>query len=123
MKLETKFKLGHTVYIIAKREYKTIKECPTCKGTGKKSNELGIYKCPNCLGSSFVYTWIMDEWKLNKEVGIIDKIKVELTLDGHECFYVLSINGVKGESILKEEDLFSTEKEAIEECKLRNKSI
>jgi hypothetical protein len=123
MDFHTKYSIGDKVFPIYKN-YKTHKEpCSICEGNKSINLNGKEYICAKCRGQGEIYiSTVISEIEIG-QVGNI--ISVTINQWGKNEVYVeYRVNAdMKGKSFAfyKEEDLFLSEQEALDECNRRNK--
>lgn len=129
-KRKNKIKVGQKIYPIKQMPKLGYTICPECEGTAfitkRKDGENNTYKCKKCNASGairerdsdFGYEWnpqcyVFSAFSVyGKKIEFIGK-----TLSSTKYY---AENGIRVD--IPEEDLFTDEKEAVEECKKRNES-
>lgn len=120
MEINNKFNVGDKVYAITlQRHFWRVREtddiCPVCNNTNKIHVNGYKFTCPNCNRNRYGYT---------KDPLEIIQINVEIDDDGEFISYMLDYNDYDLENeVYPERNCFSTQEEAIAECKKRNAEI
>ena len=114
MIIETKYTKGDKVIYI-NREIIDI-PCNICDGKGEIDIKGKVFECPECRGSKS--SWRFGKWYVAGEI-MIDHISIDIAKtknDKTEIYYFSIKNG----KCVKEQDCFSTIKDAQDECDRRN---
>lgn len=104
-------KMKDEVYIVEKRGEMYEKKCPACKGEGKKPP----FVCMRCAGRGKVSAVKNVKWQ--PKSAYRSHYGIEIFEEG--AMIALNCDNALGKHY-KVEDVFLTEKEAIDECEKRN---
>lgn len=129
MEIKTKYNLGDKVYQIHSYSKEEFAKCPACEGRGHVYVNEFKFTCEKCYGHGGTAVYPPVKWHVSNEVGKIGKIEATLYANKYlddwqrknETRYMLDITGVGSGTCYYEDNLYSTEDEAIAECDRRNK--
>ena len=125
--INTKLNIGDTIYNICCTAFTGQNECEVCNGTGKiKIPNWNDEYCPKCYGKGYIETYGEKEWRLDQDfcglkVGKIEAEQGLIRKNGKNTYVKARYSPVGFSNFINEEDIFSSEKEALDECKFRNK--
>ena len=120
MKIETKFNIGDEVVSINRTLIRSEKVCPLCKGEKKF---VGIHysdfsiDCPKCAGTGVIGEYGGSQWTV---VGRDTIKRIHTSSFSEPKFNVIDYDLDKASGSAYERDLFSSVREAQEECDKRN---
>jgi len=138
MNIKTKFSINDRVFTISQETTTDWKICGACGGTGKIFGlDTHPYTCPECDGKKGRNIYTGQEWKPTTPLTI-GQIRAEISnivSDGkfsnmghyedgatkQEVSYMVYEWGIGSGRLLGEKDVFTNLKEALKECKIRNK--
>lgn len=109
------------MFPIAEKTKKIYVTCPACKGSGRvKLLDGQMYKCPNCEGSGKNRTSQTKVWSIKYPLfGISEVTEIVVTVTAEGITEEYKVGG----SYYVADELFSTEKDALAECKRRNGEV
>lgn len=117
MVIDNKFEFEDKVYAIYARQVREKKcDCPICNGDKKVIVNNESFRCPKCFGHGVLNGKLIIQWQLLNGISYAIK-SLHYTVQGNIRY------GISTNISFKEEDAFLTKKEAIAECKRRNKEI
>jgi hypothetical protein len=127
MQLTSKYELGQRVFAIRSTEFRRIKTCITCEGTGKITLGDETFVCPKCGGSSAYPQRAGEKWyvEVESEIGKVSvDVYAERFADRCEKLvkveYMLVATGVGGGTLWDEDRLFADRESAEIACEIRN---
>ena len=132
MEIITKFNHGQRVQAISYGEEEYVEKCPVCEGKGffiYKDRKIGCSES-GCWGKGYVAKYRNKKWFVPTDPYynfVVQKIGVELynpnnkTVSSNRSwiYYMAANSG----TMFDEKNVFSSSKEAQEECDKRNKEI
>ena len=132
MNITTKFDIGDIVYPLECYRKVVNTTCVDCGATGMIQLSDKDYECPVCQGYKVVRQVEEKKWHFEKEkVGKVVSIVVMLfdenspgnSENSVKCMVGTALPSPGSRFKFNEDDLFYSEKEALEECTRRNKGL
>lgn len=133
MRIDTKYDLGATVYVIANAQAKAWEPCDFCGESGRivGANDEGR-SCPECYGRRGRDVWLPTAWR-SYGARTVGQVRVQI-IDSPGCAgadlfkpqktrdeeYMLVETGIGSGTVWKVEQLFATAEDAAAACEALN---
>lgn len=122
MNVETKLSVGDKIFPIGCSINEVEDTCDVCNGEGQITVSKKKFECPECYGKGYNTRVEPKEWRiLDWATGKVNEVRVESTKKETKIYYFPKTQrGILG-NYFYEENVFKTEKEALEVCIMKNK--
>lgn len=126
MKYESKYSIGHTVWMVRDERFQRIIKCFACKNTGEIAIGEEKFICPKCQGRAAHAQYAGQKYYVydSSTVGkiIIEDYPTNYNKDepNPKFTYMLFATGVGSGTIWNQEDLFDSREAAESFCAIKN---